>query len=291
MKKLMERFLSYLERQRNFSVHTVRSYRNDLTQFVAFAGSRDVDEPKKVTHILLRGFLAELTGSGRERSTVGRKVSAVRSFFKFLHQEGVVSRNPAEGLRGLRRTRKLPGFLDVAQTEELVTAPGESEPHGLRNRAILELLYSTGLRVSEVAGLTIEDVDLNSEMVLARGKGKKERLVPMGMKASVAVRKYLHSRGQTAKKAKPLFLNRFGKRLTQRSIRRVVDKYARSKGLPHVSPHTLRHSFATHMLDRGADLRAVQELLGHSSLSTTQIYTHLTTEGLKRIHSSAHPRA
>jgi tyrosine recombinase XerC len=290
MEKMVERFLSYLERQRNFSPHTVRSYRNDLTQFTAFAESRGVDRPQKVTHILLRGFLAELTGSGRERSTVGRKVSAVRSFFKFLLQEGVISRNPAEGLRGLRRTKKLPGFLDETQTEELVTAPTESEPQGLRDRAILELLYSTGLRVSEVAGLTVEDVDLDTEMVLARGKGKKERLVPMGVKAALAVRKYLRSRGQSAKKAKPLFLNRFGKRLTQRSIRRVVDKYARAKGLPHVSPHTLRHSFATHMLDRGADLRAVQELLGHSSLSTTQVYTHLTTEGLKRIHSSAHPR-
>jgi tyrosine recombinase XerC len=290
MEEFVERFLSHLERQRNFSDHTVRSYGNDLRQFVAFAGSRSIDSPKKVTHVLLRGFLADLTNSGRERSTIGRKISAVRSFFKFLHHEGIIETNPAEGLRGLKRAKKLPGFLDVAQTEELVTAPDESAPHGLRDRAILELLYSTGLRVSEVAGLTVEDVDLDSEMVLARGKGKKERLVPMGVKAALAVGKYLRSRGPSAKKAKPLFLNRFGRRLTQRSIRRVVDKHARARGLPHVSPHTLRHSFATHMLDRGADLRAVQELLGHSSLSTTQIYTHLTTEGLKRIHSSAHPR-
>ncbi len=290
MEKFVDKFLAYLARHRNFSPHTVRSYAKDLADFLAFARERSATHPRKIDHSVLRAFLAKLSRTGYERSTVGRKLSAVRSFLKYLCNEGIISSNPAEGLRGPKRRKSLPRFLDVNQTADLVTAPSDTDRGGLRDRAILELLYSTGLRVSELANLDLGDVDLDGGMVLAKGKGKKERLVPMGEKAAAAITGYLGSRPEPKKDSSPTFINRFGKRLSERGVRRIVDKYARSKGLPHVSPHTLRHSFATHMLDKGADLRAVQELLGHASISTTQIYTHLTTEGLKKIYASAHPR-
>lgn len=290
MDKFTDKFLAHLSRHRNFSRHTVRSYARDLADFTAFAEERSVTRPIQIDHAILRAFLAKLSGSGYQRSTIGRKLSAVRSFLRYLQRDGIIKSNPAEGLRGLRHSKSLPRFLDVAQAADLVTAPSDSSPQALRDKAILEILYSTGLRVSELAGLDFTDVDFDSEMVLAKGKGKKERIVPMGGKAVKALRNYLKARAAPPRNTSPLFLNRFGKRLSGRGVRRVVGKYARSKGLPHVSPHTLRHSFATHMLDKGADLRAVQELLGHANISTTQIYTHLTTEGLKRIYASAHPR-
>ena len=288
--ELIDQFLGHLARNRNFSDHTIRSYGRDLADFDAFIKERNVADPADINQTTLRAFLARLSSSGYERSTIGRKLSSIRSFFRYLHQEGVISSNPAEGLRGLRKQKSLPKFLDIDQSADLVTAPDDSDPQGARDRAILELLYSTGLRVSELARLDIGDVDLDSYMVLAKGKGKKERLVPMGGKAVQALRTCIKSRTDTLKNASPMFVNRFGKRLSDRGIRRIVEKYARSRGLTNVSPHTLRHSFATHMLDKGADLRAVQELLGHANISTTQIYTHLTTEGLKKIYASAHPR-
>ncbi len=290
MDKFTDKFLNYLSRHRNFSQHTVRSYARDLADFTAFAEERSVTRPGQIDHNVLRAFLARLSNSGYQRSTIGRKLSAIRSFLRYLRYEGIINSNPAEGLRGLRHSKSLPRFLDIAQAADLVTSPSDSNPRALRDRAILEILYSTGLRVSELTNLDLTDVDFDSEMVLAKGKGKKERLVPMGGKAITALLGYLESRDGPSMNTSPLFLNRFGKRLSSRGVRRVVDKYARSKGMSNVSPHTLRHSFATHMLDRGADLRAIQELLGHANISTTQIYTHLTTEGLKKVYESAHPR-
>lgn len=290
MDTFVDRFLTYLDRHRNFSPHTVRSYANDLANFVSFAGQRNVAGPTEIDHILLRAYLAALSSSGLKRTSIGRRISALRSFLRYLHRDGVISGNPAEGFRGLKREKNLPHCLDMSQAADLVTAPSDSDPACLRDRAILELLYSTGLRVSELTGIDFADIDIDGEMVLAKGKGRKERLVPMGAQAAAAIIGYIRSRSTPPGQSSPLFLNRSGKRLSERGVRRLVDKYSRATGLPHVSPHTLRHSFATHMLDKGADLRSVQELLGHASISTTQIYTHLTTEGLKRIHSSAHPR-
>ena len=308
---LISRFIEYLDSERNFSAHTVRSYHSDLLGYCRFLAAEgptselSADElpapddfpPHKemVRRILtagpleVRAMLAVLRNSGLSKSTIARKLAAIRSFYKFLVKIDKLEASPVSVVRTPRQDKRLPKCLDIQQVEALLAAPDTSTLLGARDRAIIETIYAAGLRVSELVALNIEDLDEFSEVVRIAGKGKKERLCPLGSMAIEAIGHYLRMRrGRSG----PLFVNKHGSRLSDRSVRRKLDKYLLATGIdPGVSPHTLRHSFATHMLNAGADLRSVQELLGHSSLSTTQIYTHLTTTRLKEVYDKAHPLA
>ena len=293
----VDEFLGYLESERGCSPETLRAYAGDLTRFSLFAAPESEQfDPTAITTVQLRHYLAHLRQGGAARTTIARKVACLRSFYRFLIREGVVSDNPATSLTIPRREKRLPLFLDEAQVEQLLAAPDLADPAGRRDRAILEMLYSTGMRIGELTSVSLEDIDLIGEVVKAKGKGKKERLVPLGQHAIQALRDYqavrtLIARGRRVNR-RALFVNKAGGRLSERGIRRIFQKYARLVGLDErVSPHTLRHSFATHMLNRGADLRSVQELLGHSSIASTQIYAHVTTDQMKKVYDKAHPRA
>ncbi|MBF0485687.1 MAG: tyrosine recombinase XerC [Candidatus Omnitrophica bacterium] len=286
MNSYIQKFLGHLEDEKNYSQHTLLNYRLDLEEFFAFLGNDDV---KAVDYPTLRRFLAELKVRALKPRSVSRKLSSLRSFFRFLQREGVVQKNPAALVMTPKLDKVLPHFLTETAAVRLMEAPGENTAVDLRDKAIFETLYSTGIRVSELVGLSLEDVDLIGNIVKVYGKGKKERVVPIGDKACEAIQAYLDARKSNAS---ALFLNHAGGRLTARSIRNIINKHIACASLDQkVHPHMLRHSFATHLLDHGADLRAVQELLGHVNLSTTQIYTHLTTEKLKSIYNAAHPRA
>ena len=310
--KFISRFLDCLDGERNFSPHTIRSYEIDLMQFCRFlaadgdAGLMTADDlpaqddlpaPDELDQRILaagplkvRALLALLRNSGLSKSTIARKLSALRSFYKFLVRIGALEVSPVSVIRTPRQDKRLPRCLDIDQVEALLAAPDTSTVLGARDRAIFETIYSGGLRISELVALNIEDLDEFSEVLRVRGKGRKERLCPIGPKAVEAVNTYMEMR--QAGGEGPLFVNRHGRRISGRSIRRKLDKYLLAAGIdPGVSPHTLRHSFATHMLNAGADLRSVQELLGHASLSSTQIYTHLTTRRLKEVYDRAHPLA
>ncbi len=292
-------FLTHLALERNASDKTVKSYREDLTQALGFAreklGKGSV-APSDWTTRLLRAFVAWLHERQYAKATVARRLAAVRSFGKFLCRQGVLQQNPALGLRGPRQDKKLPHFLTVPDVQKLLAAPEPSGWAGSRDRALLETLYSAGLRVSELVGLDLADADLNDGVVVVRGKGKKERLALLGPAAVVALNAWLPERAGLLSRAgadsPAVFLNKDGGRLTARSVGRLLTGYLRLAGLdPRTSPHTLRHSFATHLLDAGADIRGVQELLGHKSLNTTQVYTHVTTQRLQDSYRKAHPRS
>ena len=310
-------FLSHLENERNASRHTAASYLMDIAQFVrcTWVDGYPPFDWKSPDRFAARKFLVEFQKSGSEPATTARKLSSLRSFYRFMEREEMVGQNPFSGLKAPKRGRKLPHFLSVAEVTRLLAMPEKlwadgAQPAGARERAmaeyimrrdaaILEVLYSTGARVSEIGGLQESTMDLISGLVRVRGKGKKERLCSLGQYAYRALEAALKLRDQfwpeiTARKRgeKPLFVNTRGDRLTSRSIERSMKKYLAAANLnPKISPHALRHSFATHMLDAGADLRSVQELLGHASLSTTQIYTHVTVEKLRKVYQDAHPRA
>jgi integrase/recombinase XerC len=292
-------FLRHLALEKNASELTVKSYREDLTQAVAFfrerAGGADV-QPAQLSSRHLRAFTVWLHERQYAKTTIARRLAAVRSWLRYLNRQGVLKGNPADGLRGPRREKTLPTFLTVDALAKLLAAPPADAPLGLRDRAILEALYSAGMRVSELVGLDVADLDLADGVATVRGKGKKERLVFFGASALAALKDWLAARrtliAEMPKPAEAIFLNQRGGRLTTRSVGRLLEKYLALAGLdPRASPHSLRHSFATHLLDRGADLRSVQELLGHKSLATTQIYTHVTTNRLKESYQKAHPRA
>jgi len=291
-RKIIEKFLSCLRDQRNYSEHTLRAYRRDLGDFSDFLGEEGLEEAPPLR---IRAFLMNLRQSGASRKTTARKLAALRSFYRFLVREGIVAGNPAVSVRPPRLPKNLPNFLTIQQVNTLLDTPDKSDLWGLRDASIMELLYSSGLRVSELTSLDRDDVDLLSEMVRVQGKGRKERMAPVGGVAATALSRYLAERDAQNNRqfdAGALFINRRGGRLSARSVGRILEKYIAQAGVGvHTTPHTLRHSFATHLLDRGADLRAVQELLGHSSLSSTQIYTHLTTERLREVYRKAHPRA
>lgn len=292
---LAAQFLEHLEHERGVSPHTLRGYARDLLDFAQFLGPTGELDPKGLDPLAIRGFLAHLREHGSSKATVARKLAAIRSFFKYLIRLKVLDASPAEGIRTPKQEKRLPRFLDEREIGKLLDAPSEEDAFPRRDKALLETLYSTGLRVSELVGLDIADIDLRSGTIRARGKGRKERLVPVGSVALAALETYLAAERGRLTAGEPMeacFLNRDGTRLSARSVRRVVNRYIARTGLPaRTSPHTLRHTFATHLLDRGADLRAVQELLGHESLATTQIYTHLTTERLRESYFRAHPRA
>jgi len=290
MQRYIDKFINYLKVERNASDHTIINYTIDLGVFKTFLGDRQIET---IDHLALRRFLAELRAKNYAKRTIARKLASLRSLFRFLFREGYIKKNPITAISTPKLDRKLPVFLDVVKIERLLQSPSESDEAGVRDRALLETLYSTGIRVSELVGLDIDDVDIISGVVKVLGKGSKERVVPIGEPALNAIRKYLDTRaGSRVKDKDAVFLNNHGRRLTDRSVRRVIDKHIRACSMTEkISPHSLRHSFATHLLDRGADLRSVQELLGHANLSTTQIYTHVTMERLKSVYDKAHPRA
>jgi integrase/recombinase XerC len=292
-------FLTHLGLEKNASDKTVKSYREDLAQALGFARERTKKkhtDPADWTTRLLRAFLAWLHEKGYAKTTIARRLAAVRSFGKYLCRQGVLAQNPAQGLRGPRQEKRLPHFLTLADIQKLLAAPSGADWSGRRDRAMLETLYASGIRVSELVGLDLLAVDLNDGVITVRGKGKKERLALLGPDAVRALRRWTDDRAVLLKKTgtetPAVFLNNKGGRLTTRSVGRLLAKHLRKAGLdPRTSPHTLRHSFATHMLDAGADIRGVQELLGHKSLATTQVYTHVTTQRLQKSYQKAHPRS
>jgi integrase/recombinase XerC len=290
------KFLDHLRYQRNASPATVRSYGSDLLAFAAFLEASGLPSaPRRVDPLAVRAWLSRLHREGLERSSVARKVSSLRSFFRHLAREGEIAESPMDRILTPRFRRKLPRALNVAEAATLVESPDGSTPLGLRDRALLEVLYASGLRVSELCSLDLDDFDLQETVLRVVGKGSVERMVPFGSRARDALRDYLavrdRLRGLGAGHPDALFVNHRGGRLTARSVRRVVDRTIRRCALKHrISPHGLRHSFATHLLDAGADLRAIQELLGHASLSTTQRYTHVSSERLREVYRRAHPR-
>ncbi len=278
-------FLRALAVERGASAHTVRSYRTDLAQFQELLARGGITRPEEVDSRAVRAFLASLHGRKIDRVSIARKLAALRSYFRFLVRRGVLASNPARQVTTPRLPRKLVTFLPIDEATALLDAPGTR----VRDHAILELLYASGLRVSELAGLDLEDVDRGAGTVRVLGKGSKERIVPFGGAAASALEAYLAERGE---QGGPLFRNARGGRLGVRSIHTIVRGRARAAGIARrVSPHTLRHSFATHLLDAGGDLRLIQDLLGHSRLSTTQRYTHVTSDQLMRVYDAAHPRA
>lgn len=290
IERYIEKFIRYLEIERNASKHTIINYSIDLNSLKDFAGETPVE---KIDYVMLRRYLVILKEKNLSKVSVARKIASIRSFFKFLCREGIVKTNPATSLSTPKRDKYLPKFLDEADVVKLIESPeGEGEAAS-RDRAILETLYSTGIRVSELVGLNINNIDQIGGVVKVYGKGKKERIVPIGERALQAIRQYLRKRRyKESDEDKALLLNKSGGRITDRSIRRIINKHIVKTSIKEkISPHTLRHSFATHLLNHGADLRSVQELLGHANLSTTQIYTHVTTERLKSAYEKAHPRA
>jgi integrase/recombinase XerC len=303
MDEALAEFLRSLGLEKNASELTVKSYREDLTQAIEFFRTKYEGQkltPAQITSRHLRAFTVWLSEQQYAKTTIARRIAALRTWFKFLCRQGTVAANPAEGLRAPRQDKKLPHFLGEGALDQLLQSPSANDPLGLRDRAILESLYSAGLRVSELTGLDLDDLDLDAGVATIRGKGKQERLAFFGstsltaLKTWIAARQSLlaEKRGATTKRTDAVFLNKNATRLTSRSVGRLLEKYLLKAGLdPRTSPHTLRHSFATHLLDHGADIRSVQELLGHSSLATTQIYTHVTTQRMKDSYDKAHPRA
>jgi integrase/recombinase XerC len=299
MHTAVARFLQYLAVERNASAFTVKSYREDLTALTEYLAAAHGGRPPAagdITVFDLRGYVSALHESGYAKTTIARHLASLRGFFRFGQREGWTKTNPAKPLRNPRKGRSLPHFLSSDDLGRLFDAPPSDEPMGLRDRAILETMYSAGLRVAEVVGLDEADLDEDAGVLRVRGKGRRERLAPVGSYALRAIRRWLPRRHLHARSAAgpaaPLFVNRFGGRLTTRSVARMLEKYLKLTGLDsRTTPHSLRHSFATHLLDRGADIRSVQELLGHKSLVTTQIYTHVSTAAMREAYKRAHPRA
>jgi integrase/recombinase XerC len=294
MRKYIFTFLAYLKNERNVSPHTERSYLSDLEQFSEFLDNKDV---AAIDHQTLRQFIAHLMKAEVKKSSIARKLSAIRSFFKYLNREGILASNPARLVATPRRGKRLPAVLTADDAQRLVEAPSTVPPDTsdptscFRDQAILETLYSTGVRASELIGMNGDDIDRHDRLVRIRGKGRKERVVPIGPKALNAIDTYLNKKKKSAEHA-AVFTGPSGKRLTARTVQRILENYRKKLGLQQkASPHTLRHSFATHLLESGADLRAIQELLGHASLSTTQRYTHLNLDSLMETYDKAHPRA
>ncbi|UCD88291.1 MAG: tyrosine recombinase XerC [Desulfobacterales bacterium] len=302
MRAWIERFIEALSAEKGFSPNTCRAYRNDLEQFFAYVresansllkGAEEINVTD-VDDILIRSYLGFLHKKN-QKSTIARKLSALRSFFRFLVKRGAINTNPAESILTPKRGKPVPNYLPVDEIFRLLDGVKGESLLALRNRAILETLYSTGVRVAELAGMDVGDVDFNKGFVRVMGKGRKERLTPVGKKALACIRAYLDKRGKVAGSgmtgSDPLLINNRGGRLTTRSIARLLEKVVRQLGLLRpITPHGLRHTFATHMLDAGADLRVVQELLGHASLTTTQRYTHVSIDRLMEIYDKAHPR-
>lgn len=285
-------FLTYLRQERNLLPLTVKGYASDIRGFLKFLEERK-KELAQINYLLVREYLRALLDEGKQRTTLARKISSLRCFFQFLRARGDFESFPIQALRGPKIKRKIPSFLDEEEMEKLLTGMGGRGFFFYRDRAITELLYATGMRVAELVGLDLGDVDFDAELVRIKGKRGKERLIPVGKYALDALKEYVKWREEkTSPDIGALFVSRLGKRLSDRSVRERLSYYIEKVGIDkHVSPHTLRHCFATHLINRGADLRVVQELLGHERLSTTQIYTHITPSRLKEVYLKSHPRA
>jgi integrase/recombinase XerC len=295
MQEVFNKYINYLEAEKNVSPYTVRNYTTDLLDFFQFLGTKGIGSLKEVDRHVVRDYLSYLMGLGLVKASIARKLSAIRSFYRYLLREEMVSTSPVATTSSPKLDKRLPSFLTNEEIERLLQAPDLSTPQGQRDRALMELLYASGLRVSELVNLSLKQVDLDHREIRVWGKGAKERIVLMGKPAAEALSAYL-SQGRPKllgeKKVHALFLNRYGERLTERSVQKILRDYANNVGIGKgVHPHMLRHTFATHLLDGGADLRVVQELLGHANLSSTQIYTHVTKSQAKKIYLSAHPLA
>ena len=300
MKEHIETFLDYLRYEKNYSAHTLKSYGRDLEEFIRYlgAGTGSRIALEALDHITIRDFLGHLVGKGNGKRSVARKLASIRSFFRFLHRRGELESNPAQLVATPRQPVRTPQVLTIRQMEELLSLPDLSSDGGQRDRAILEVLYGTGVRVGELVSLNLGSLALEEGLLRVRGKGRKERLVPFGRPASEALREYLPTRNRivraqrSTRLTEALFVNLRGGRLSARSVQRILESYVqRCSSAMSAHPHLLRHTFATHLLSNGADLRSIQELLGHESLSTTQKYTHLSVDELVRIYRSSHPKA
>ena len=305
MQKHIDDFLQHLKYERNLSAHTLRNYESDLGQFYDHIsppvekGERRRVDIHSIDNLTIREFMATLYEKNKKKSSIHRKVAALRTFFRFLLREGVLEVNPAQLVSSPRVERKLPNHLSINEMIRFIESPDIETVLGKRDRSMLELLYASGVRVSELVSLNLGDIDFTNQTVRVKGKGRKERIVPFGEPAKKAIEDYLGVRGALlveaeAEKVDPLavFINYQGTRITTRSVGRMIDKYVRMcSDIHHISPHSLRHSFATHLLDAGADLRTIQELLGHARLSSTQVYTHVSMEKLMEVYDKAHPKA
>ena len=295
MQEVFNKYINYLEAERNASPYTVRNYTHDLLDFFNFLKSKKITSLNEVDKHVVRDYLSYLVKEGFVKTSIARKLSAIRSFYRYLLREKIVATSPVATTSSPKLDKRLPSFLTPEETVRLLEAPDLSTPQGQRDRALMELLYASGIRVSELVGLDMGQVNLDTDEIRVLGKGAKERMVLMGKPAAAALSLYLEQ-GRAKllgeKRSHALFVNRDGGRLTERSVQRTLGKYTRVAGISkRVHPHTLRHTFATHLLDGGADLRVVQELLGHASLSSTQIYTHVTKSQAKKVYLSAHPLA
>ncbi|MDD5434378.1 MAG: tyrosine recombinase XerC [Nitrospira sp.] len=312
MENAVKDFLTYLSAEKNVSPHTLRSYCSDIKQFEEYIrgmlqkDNLTLEDIKNIDHLIIRAFLSNLYDKGISKASLARKVSSLRTFLNYLNRENKISSNPASLVAIPRKDKSLPRFLSIDEMDTLLNAPVGEEVLTLRDRAILETFYSCGMRIAEIEAVNIEDVNFPENLIRVKGKGRKERIVPIGSKALDAIRKYIAANPLTPlgtefnsvpeKGGKggfdaPLFLNKSGKRITTRSIHRIVEKYKKLSGLWDMTPHSIRHTFATHLLNGGADLRSVQEMLGHASLSTTQRYTHVSMDRLMEIYDKAHPRS
>ncbi len=291
-------FLEHLELERNYSSHTIESYRTDLEAFGSFLGTEGINNPSDVHKDALRTYLAHMIEEGFSKRSIARKIASLRSFYKFLKLKRAVNANPVLNVKPPRLEKHLPTFLDESSMERMLTLPDRSTLHGQRDAAILEMFYSTGIRLSELIEMNIGSIDRTGCLIKVTGKGRKERIVPIGKKALEAIDAYLStrfvgaSRHESSKAGQPVFVTDAGRRMYPQMVGNIVKRYiGEVSELEKKSPHVLRHTFATHLLNRGADLKAVKELLGHASLSTTQIYTHVTTERLKKVYQQTHPKA
>ncbi|HJQ71311.1 MAG TPA: tyrosine recombinase XerC [Blastocatellia bacterium] len=305
MQEYMSRFGDHLKYERNVSAHTLRNYMSDLEQFYDYlcpvdsSGNRREVDIRDIDHITIRGYLAKLYEAKKKKTSIARKLATLRTFFRFLCREQVLEMNPAKIVAGPRLPQKLPKALSVDEVIRFIETPDTETVLGKRDRAILEMLYATGCRVQELTSINLDDIDFRNETVRLRGKRRKERIVPFGSKAKEALQDYLGVRGELLIEAPEdqrdpmaLFMNYQGTRITTRSVGRMIDKYVAECAMAHdISPHSLRHSFATHLLSAGADLRAIQELMGHARLSTTQIYTQVSMEKLMEVYDKSHPKA
>jgi integrase/recombinase XerC len=306
MEQFIEQFLEHLRYERNVSSHTLRNYSSDLEQFLDFlapadptTGKRTTPEVSSIDHLTIREWLASLHSAQKKKASIARKLAALRTFFQFLVREGMLELNPAKLVATPKREKKLPKHLSIEEAVRFIESPDPETDLGKRDRAMLELMYATGVRVAELTTLNLADVDFRNQLVRVTGKRRKQRIVPFGDPAGVAIRSYLDVRDKfllnapiSKRDEEALFLNYQGTRITTRSVGRMVEKYIRiCAGMHNISPHALRHSFATHLLDSGADLRDIQELLGHARLSTTQVYTHVSMEKLIEVYDKAHPKA
>jgi len=295
MQEIFNKYKNYLEAERHASPYTVRNYKTDLLDFFHFLKTKGIGSLEEVDRHSLRDYLSHLMEQGIVKASIARKLSAIRSFYRYLVREEIIPISPAATTSSPKLDRRLPSFLTIEEIERLLEAPDLSTPQGQRDRALMELLYASGLRVSELVHLNLEQVALDTREIRVWGKGSKERVVLMGEPAARAVSDYLsQSRPELLgeKKSSALFVNQYGERLPERRVQKILEKYAGLAGIDkRVHPHMLRHSFATHLLDKGADLRVVQELLGHANLSSTQIYTHVTKSQARKVYLSAHPMA